>query len=134
MEWYYILGAISYGIFILQFLISLFGPTDTDLDVDFDGNLVKYTPKDFAKIKHGFIISIHKSQGSEFEMVIMPMTHSYRRMLYKKLVYTGVTRAKRKLILIGEPDAFALSVQNNHEYIRNSKLLEKIKYKFEKNT
>lgn len=105
-----------------------------ELYVDFDGNLVKYTPKDFAKIKHGFIISIHKSQGSEFEMVIMPMTHSYRRMLYKKLVYTGVTRAKRKLILIGEPDAFALSVQNNHEYIRNSKLLEKIKYKFEKNT
>ena len=105
-----------------------------EIYVDFDGNLVKYTPKDFAKIKHGFIISIHKSQGSEFEMVIMPMTHSYRRMLYKKLVYTGVTRAKRKLILIGEPDAFALSVQNNHEYIRNSKLLEKIKYRFEKNT
>ena len=105
-----------------------------EIYVDFDGNLVKYTPKDFAKIKHGFIISIHKSQGSEFEMVIMPMTHSYRRMLYKKLVYTGVTRAKKKLILIGEPDAFALSVQNNHEYIRNSKLLEKIKYRFEKNT
>ena len=105
-----------------------------EIYVDFDGNLVKYTPKDFSKIKHGFIISIHKSQGSEFEMVIMPMTHSYRRMLYKKLVYTGVTRAKKKLILIGEPDAFALSVQNNHEYIRNSKLLEKIKYKFEKNT
>lgn len=105
-----------------------------EIYVDFDGNLVKYTPKDFAKIKHGFIISIHKSQGSEFEMVIMPMAHSYRRMLYKKLVYTGVTRAKKKLILIGEPDAFALSVQNNHEYIRNSKLLEKIKYRFEKNT
>ena len=105
-----------------------------EIYVDFDGNLVKYTPKDFAKIKHGFIISIHKSQGSEFEMVIMPMAYSYRRMLYKKLVYTGVTRAKKKLILIGEPDAFALSVQNNHEYIRNSKLLEKIKYKFEKNT
>ena len=65
-----------------------------EIYVDFDGNLVKYTPKDFAKIKHGFIISIHKSQGSEFEMVIMPMAHSYRRMLYKKLVYTGVTRAK----------------------------------------
>ena len=104
-----------------------------EIYVDFDGNLVKYTPKDFAKIKHGFIISIHKSQGSEFEMVIMPMAHSYRRMLYKKLVYTGVTRAKKKLILIGEPDAFALSVQNNHEYIRNSKLLKKIKYRFEKN-
>ena len=102
-----------------------------EIYVDFDGNLVKYTPKDFVKIKHGFIISIHKSQGSEFEMVIMPMAHSYRRMLYKKLVYTGVTRAKKKLILIGEPDAFVYSVQNNHEYIRNSKLVEKIKYRFE---
>ena len=105
-----------------------------EIYVDFDGNLVKYTPKDFSKIKHGFIISIHKSQGSEFEMVIMPMAHSYRRMLYKKLVYTGVTRAKKKLIIIGEPEAFALSVQNNHEYVRNSKLMEKIKYKFENNS
>ena len=105
-----------------------------EIYVDFDGNLVKYTPKDFVKIKHGFIISIHKSQGSEFEMVIMPMAHSYRRMLYKKLVYTGVTRAKKKLIIIGEPDAFTMSVQNNHEYIRNSKLLDKIKYKFENNS
>ncbi len=102
-----------------------------EIYVDFDGNLVKYTPKDFSKIKHGFIISIHKSQGSEFEMVIMPMAYSYRRMLYKKLVYTGVTRAKKKLIIIGETEAFVSSVQNNHEYIRNSKLVEKIKYKFE---
>ena len=102
-----------------------------EIYVDFDGNMVKYMPKDFNKIKHGFIISIHKSQGSEFEMVIMPMVHSYRRMLYKKLVYTGVTRAKKKLIIIGEPDAFLYSVQNNHEYIRNSKLTDKIKYKFE---
>ena len=64
-------------------------------------------------------------------MIIMPMAHSYKRMLYKKLVYTGVTRAKKKLILIGEPDAFSMSVYNNHEYIRNSKFLEKLKYKFE---
>ena len=105
-----------------------------EIYVDFDGNLVKYTPKDYSKIKHGFVISIHKSQGSEFEMVIMPMAHSYKRMLYKKLVYTGVTRAKRKLILIGEPDAFTYSVQNNHEYIRNSKLKEKIQYKLENNS
>ena len=102
-----------------------------EIYVDFDGNLVKYTPKDFVKIKHGFTISIHKSQGSEFEMVIMPMAHSYKRMLYKKLVYTGVTRAKKKLILIGEPEAFVYSVQNNHEYVRNSKLIQKIRYRFE---
>jgi len=100
-----------------------------EIYVDFDGNLVKYTPKDFVKIKHGFIISIHKSQGSEFEMVIMPISYSYNRMLYRKLIYTGVTRAKKKLIIIGQPDVFLSSVQNNNEYLRNSKLLEKIQYK-----
>ncbi len=102
-----------------------------EIYVDFDGNLVKYTTKDFSSIKHGFIISIHKSQGSEFELVIMPITRAYNRMLYKKLVYTGITRAKRKLIIIGEPDAFITSVYNDNEYIRNSKLLDKIRYKFE---
>ena len=97
--------------------------------IDFDGNVVKYTPKDLVKIKHGFIISIHKSQGSEFELVVIPIVNAYKRMLYRKLIYTAVTRAKRKLILIGEPQAFVSAVLNNNEYQRNSSLLEKIKYK-----
>ena len=102
-----------------------------EIYIDFDGNLVKYTTKDFVSIKHAFIISIHKSQGSEFEIVVMPVTRAYNRMLYKKLIYTGVTRAKRRLIIIGEPDAFLAAVYNNNEYVRNSKLLDKIRYKFE---
>ena len=60
----------------------------------------------------------------------MPMCLAYRRMLYRNLIYTGITRAKKKLILIGEVKAFSLSVYNNNEYIRNSKLLEKLMYKF----
>lgn len=101
-----------------------------ELYIDFDNNLVKYTSKDFANIKHGFIISIHKSQGSEFELVMMPMTMEYNRMLYRKLIYTAVTRAKRKLILVGDPMAFSKSVYNTNEYKRNTKLLEKITYRF----
>lgn len=101
-----------------------------EIYVDFDGNLVKYMPKDFVKIKHGYIISIHKSQGSEFEMVIMPICLMYKRMLYRKLIYTGITRAKKKLILIGEAKAFVSSVENNNEYNRNSLLLEKLVNKF----
>ncbi len=97
-----------------------------EIYVDFDGNIVKYLPKDLNKITHGFVISIHKSQGSEFDIVIMPLCHSYNRMLYRKLLYTGVTRAKKKLLLIGETSAFIKAVNNNSEYQRKTALKEKL--------
>ena len=97
-----------------------------EIHVMFDNNLVKYTTKDFVKIKHGYCISIHKSQGSEFKIVILPICNSYKRMLYRKLIYTAITRAKNKLIVIGDSDSFIYSVSNNNEYIRNSKLKEKL--------
>ena len=98
----------------------------TEIIVDFDSNLVKFLPKDFVKIKHGFIISIHKSQGSEFDMAIIPISKSYNRMLYRKLVYTGITRAKRKLILLGEAESFVKAVNNNLEIARKTSLKEKL--------
>ena len=104
-----------------------------ELHIDFDGNEVRYEPKDFNKIKHGFIISIHKAQGSEFEMVVLPICDGYRRMLYRKLIYTAVTRAKKKLIVLGEPQAFVYSVNNNNEYIRKSSLLTRIQDKLYNN-
>ena len=88
--------------------------------------MVTYQLKDFVNFKHGFIISIHKSQGSEFDTVILLLSTSYFRMLYKKLIYTAVTRAKRKLILLGEVNAFKLGVENNNEQIRKTSLLEKL--------
>ncbi|MBS7020297.1 MAG: ATP-dependent RecD-like DNA helicase [Firmicutes bacterium] len=98
-----------------------------EIYVDYDGLIVKYQPKDFIHIKHGFIITIHKSQGSEFPIVIMPVSMTYHRMLYRKLIYTGITRAKKKLILLGEPNAFLESVQNNHERKRKTSLLRRLK-------
>jgi len=97
-----------------------------EMTIDYDSNIVTYTSKDFNKFKHGFIISIHKSQGSEFELVIMPVSSSYKRMLYKKLIYTAVTRAKKKLIIIGEPMAFLYGIRNNNELRRKTGLLEKM--------
>ncbi|HPF83418.1 MAG TPA: ATP-binding domain-containing protein, partial [Bacilli bacterium] len=99
------------------------------ITIDFDGTIVTYNPKDFNKFKHGYIISIHKSQGSEFDVVILPITNAYRRMLYRKLIYTAVTRAKNKLIIIGEIEAFKYSVNNANEYIRKTSLLDKINSK-----
>ena len=98
-----------------------------EIYVDYDGNLVKYLPKDFNKIKHGYIISIHKSQGSEFDIVILPVSRTYKRMLYKKLIYTAITRAKRKLIILGEKEAFIYSINNTNEYIRKTSLEENLK-------
>ena len=98
----------------------------SEIYVNFDGHIVKYLPNDFHKIRHGFVISIHKSQGSEFDLVMLPICSPYKRMLYRKLIYTAVTRAKKKLIIIGEEEAFVYSVNNNNENTRKTKLKEKL--------
>lgn len=96
------------------------------LYISFDGNIVEYTPANFNKITHGYVISIHKSQGSEFDTVIIPMTHNYNKMLYRKLIYTAVTRAKRKLIILGEPNAFLNSVEHKVDDVRLTDLVNKL--------
>ena len=97
-----------------------------EVTIDYDGTKVTYNQKDFKNFKHGYIISIHKSQGSEFELVIVPVCQAYRRMLYKKLIYTAITRAKKKLIIIGDPTAFVYGIRNNIEYSRKTTLLDKL--------
>lgn len=81
--------------------------------VDFDGNIVKFTPSTFANFTLGYTISIHKSQGSEFDTVIIPILNKYGIMLYRKLIYTAITRAKKKLILIGEVTALRRAIFND---------------------
>ncbi len=95
-----------------------------EIYVNYDGNVVKYTPSMFDKIKHGFCISIHKSQGSEFDTVIIPILNKYNKMLYKKLIYTAVTRAKTKLYLIGEVSALKQAI-NNDSYKERKTTLKK---------
>jgi len=77
-------------------------------------------------LKHGYVISIHKSQGSEFKLVVILVDHHYKRLLYRKLIYTGVTRAKEKLIIIGESDAFLNGVDNQNEYLRKTNLKNRL--------
>ena len=87
------------------------GITEEDeLLVNFSGHTVKYNKKDLDNLTLAYAVSIHKSQGSEFKCVIMPLVKSYTIMLKKKLLYTGVTRAKEKLILIGDFDAYKRGV------------------------
>ena len=83
-----------------------------ELTINFDGNEIIYQRSEWYKIRLAYAMSIHKSQGSEFPVVILPITSSNHRMLQRNLIYTAITRAKSKLILLGEKSAFAFAVQN----------------------
>ena len=95
---------------------------DEIITVDYDGNLVSYNKEMLTSLTHAYAISIHKSQGNEFDHVIMPLSLYYSRMLYNKLIYTGVSRAKKSLILVGEPLALQKAVYNNYSEVRKTKL------------
>ena len=92
--------------------------------INYDDNIVRYTPSNFHKFKHGYAISIHKSQGNEFDYAIIPFVKNYYNMLYRKLIYTAVTRCKKKLYLVGEKEAIIMSIKNNNSDIRRTSLKE----------
>ena len=83
-----------------------------ELTINFDGNEIVYQRSEWYKIRLAYAMSIHKSQGSEFPVVILPITSSSHRMLQRNLIYTAITRAKSKLILLGEKSAFDFAVKN----------------------
>ncbi|WP_031538868.1 MULTISPECIES: ATP-dependent RecD-like DNA helicase [unclassified Bacillus (in: firmicutes)] len=98
--------------------------------VSFDGIEATYTRQDLNQITLAYCCSVHKSQGSEFPIVIMPIVKSYYRMLRRNLIYTGITRSKQFLILCGEIEAMELGVSRNDELNRQTTLKEKIKEMF----
>lgn len=83
------------------------------LVVDFEGNEITFTRQDMLELTHAYCTSIHKSQGSEFPIVIMPIVKQYFRMLQRPILYTGLTRAKQSLVLLGDPQAFDIGLNTN---------------------
>lgn len=90
------------------------------ITIDFDGNEVAFTAANFNRFRLAYAISIHKAQGSEFDVVVMPIVQGYRKMLYRKLVYTGITRSKKMLYLIGDKNALRQAVNNTSSDIRRT--------------
>ncbi|WKU13631.1 SF1B family DNA helicase RecD2 [Staphylococcus devriesei] len=90
--------------------------------VDFEGNEITFTRQDLLELTHAYCTSIHKSQGSEFPIVIMPIVKQYFRMLQRPILYTGLTRAKQSLVLLGDPRAFDIGLntqgQERHTQLR----------------
>jgi exodeoxyribonuclease V alpha subunit len=94
--------------------------------ISFEGNEVTYARQDLGQITLAYCCSVHKSQGSEFPIVILPISRSYYRMLRRKLIYTAITRSKQFLILCGEEDALRMGVERADEENRQTTLCEKL--------
>ena len=88
------------------------GRKSESITVDFDGNEVSYSRMEWNQLRLAYCISIHKAQGSQFKMVLLPIVQQFSRMLQRNLLYTAITRAAEKLVLIGEPYAAVTSVKN----------------------
>ncbi len=102
-------------------IISKISPLNKkEVHIKFDSGEVKYTPSTFHNFRLAYATSIHKAQGSEFDVVIIPIVKSFNKMLYKKLIYTGVTRSKKKLYLVGDYKALELAVSNKDIDLRRT--------------
>lgn len=118
-------------------VVAIFKATENtekkeQLVVAFEEKEVVYERPDYGNLMHAYCISIHKSQGSEFPNVILPVAFSYTRMLKKNLLYTAITRSKQTLIICGESEAFMRGIRTVDTNSRYTSLKEKLLFRFGK--
>lgn len=94
---------------------------------------VTYRRNEFQNITLAYCISIHKSQGSEFPIVILPVVPAYNRMLRKNLIYTAITRSQNSLIICGDMDAFFRGIETTDTNLRYTSLKEQLQLKLAEN-
>ena len=97
------------------------------LTVNFDGRQVPYDMTELDELVLAYATTIHKAQGSEYPVVVMPVVMSHYKMLQRNLVYTGVTRAKKGMVLVGTKKAFSFAIQNLNVRKRNTLLKDRLK-------
>ena len=106
--------------------ISHVNMEDRTLQVDFDGKLVEYEVSELDELTLAYATTIHKSQGSEYPIVVMPVLMTHYVMLQRNLIYTGITRAKKICVLLGTKKALSFAIRNMSVLKRNTKLKERL--------
>lgn len=101
-------------------------PERSTLEAEFDGDRHTFDRGDLGELALAYAISIHKSQGSEYPVVIIPLLKAHFMMLQRNLLYTAITRGRKKVFIVGEPAAYAMAVRNNESKQRYTHLREKI--------
>lgn len=100
---------------------------DNVVEVTFDDDkIVRYETSVLEELEHAYAITIHKSQGSEFPVIVMPITNGPAMLYTRNLLYTGVTRAKKLLIIVGKESIVDYMINNNNSKSRNTGLKEKM--------
>jgi len=92
--------------------------------VDFDGNIVSYSLKELDELAPAYCMSIHKSQGSEFKAVVLPLSTQHFILLQRNLLYTALTRARQLCVFVGTRKALSIAVANNKAILRYSSLAQ----------
>ena len=96
------------------------------VDIDFEGKKVSYQRMEITDLQPAYAISVHKSQGSEYPVVIFPLLKQHFMMLQRNLVYTGLTRAKKKVVFVGDPAAYSMAIRNDKTLVRQTDLVRKL--------
>lgn len=115
-------------------IIRGIAPDSSGLTVNFSGEPVEYTKGELSEIQLAYAISIHKSQGSEYPVVVIPLLKQHLMMLQRNLVYTGITRAKSKVYIVGSVDAYAMAIRNNEQQVRRTHLQARLRKAAEVNS
>lgn len=92
------------------------------LTTDFDGELIEFNRLEISDLQLAYAISVHKSQGSEFPTVILPLLKQHYMMLQRNLLYTAISRGKKKVLIVGDPSAYAIAVRNKGSIARHTGL------------
>ncbi len=103
-------------------VVSKIDTDDNSLLIEFDGREVAYDAGELDQVVLAYATTIHKSQGSEYPAVVLPLTTQHYTMLQRNLVYTGITRGKRLVVIVGQRKAMAMAVKGNQSRKRWSKL------------
>jgi len=102
-------------------------PVEQQVAIRFDDRIVKYDFGELDEVSLAYAVTIHKSQGSEFPAVVIPLAAQHYMLLQRNLIYTGITRGKRLLVLIGQKKALGIAVRNDRPQRRYSGLLSTLR-------
>ena len=106
--------------------ISKIDQENREMIVDFDGRMISYRFPELDEVVLAYAISVHKSQGSEYPCVVLPVSTQHYLLLQRNLIYTGITRAKKLVVLIGTKKALGIALRNNKPRERYTCLKERL--------